>query len=455
MPQVLWFLVGVAVTLAAMILFARRRTSAGSVVDSAADEAARMTQPPSNDEPTSTSSSQSADRDAPLPLTSAERTELELARRILDDTVRDLEALAGGIGRELAGLASAIEGHALHLLEAHEPRSRSARASQESLRSALRRLRTFSEKFLCFARVEPVSARRIDVRNLLEAIAEDVAALGARLRVETASAEFLPAVLGDERALRSAMLFLVETLIWLDRSASKVSLTARAEIQDEHETRVMIEIAVETESAEASFVATDDRAVHIGYVAARNLLEAMGGELAFDGVDGLQQNCYVSLPVHVRDEIPRSDRFESIVAPIELRDEPPRIPHHYGGVLILEGDPQLREMIAHELRARGRNIVSCVDSAAARSLIDATPDRFEVAILAADARGESLETVLDHACSKIPSLRVLVLGSTSGLTAHRVPAGIPIFALRKPFGVAELRAGLEEVLGAQPIDQRR
>ena len=449
MPEFLWFLAGIVASLAAIAVFARartrelhERTDASLSAPPALDPGAEPIAAPRVESP----SAVRPDRESIGTLTAEERTELDLARRILNDTVRDLEALAGGLGRELAGLSSAIEGHTLHLLEADPARTRSERASRDSLANSLRRLRTFSEKFLCFAHVDEVVGRRVEVRPLLDAVARDISALGTRLRVETDAAEFLPAVRGDQRCLHNAILFLAETLVSLERRATRVSLTARAEVYDESETRVSIEIAVESDGIDHE-AEPNERIVHLGYVAARNLIEAMSGHLAFDGVEGLTQWSFVSLPVYDSEE---SDETSTTTELASIVTTEPR--HDFGGVLILEGDPELREMVAHELRVQGRNIVSCVDGAAARSLIDATPERFEVAILAEDSRVENLETVVRHACAKIPGVRILVLGTMRRIPAGVVPPATTLLALHKPFGVLELRAALGELLGNPLIE---
>ena len=445
MPQLLWFIAGVAVALAAMLLFARTRRTPVPVAAPTTPSAA----PPEA---------------VPAPLTDEERAELALARRILDETVRDLDGLASGLGSEIASLATAIEGHALFLVEACGNGGRDAvraagqnRASVESLRSSLRRLRTFSEKFLCFARVDDLVPERVDVRTVLREVAQEIDAFGARLRVEIEAAEFLPTVLADRHALRNAIVFLTETLMRIERRATRVSLRARAELREDAATRVEIELSVEADELAEGVVdpapsEASIRTINLGYVAARNLIEAMAGRLAFDEVEGLSLSCFVSLPVWLGAELDgdvviESDRPATDAAASGATSIP-TTPHHWGGVLILEGDPQVREMLAHELRPTGRKIVSCVDGAAARSLIEATPERFEVAILAEDSRVEGLEAVARLAAERIADIRILVLGSARALREGVLPSSTVLHALRKPFGIDELRRALRELLGA-------
>lgn len=441
MPQFLWFLAGVATTLVAVLWFLHHRRRPIARSDAAAP-AAPIALPPIE------------------ALDDGERAELMLARRILDETVRDLDGLASGLGSEIASLATAIEGHALFLLEASDAEAerfgRGAirnHASVENLRSSLRRLRTFSEKFLCFAGVDELVPERVDVRPLLRSVAQEIGALGASLCVEVEAAEFLPAVLADRCALRNALVFLVESLMRLDRRATRVSMLARAEVQEDAATRVEIELSVEADDGAPPSPPSDAsvRTINLGYVAARNLIEAMTGRLSFDEVEGLSLSCFVSLPGWVGAEVEDDATSPSTFGPPidELLDT---TPHHWGGVLILEGDPQVREMLAHELRPTGRKIVSCVDGAAARSLIEATPERFEVAILAEDSRVEGLESIAALAAERIAGVRILVLGSTRTLRPGLLPATTTVRALRRPFGVPELRLALRDLLGVPAGD---
>lgn len=372
-------------------------------------------------------------------LSGSERVELELARRVLDETTRDLESLANGLGQELATIACAIEGHAELLCEAlGEPRLIAARA--ELLTIGVRRLRMFSEKILSFSQVDSLPVDRLDARSVLSDLAEEIEEAGSRLKVRVSTSEYLPPVLASERALRNAALFLVDTLLRIETRASRLELRAHAQIYEDQDTRVQIEVCAEADEAGPPHEPTD-HAVHLGYIAARNLLEAQGASLSFDEVEGLSVACFISLPTAQQELLP-----EPVV---ELPRVEPEAPHKFGGVLILESDPAVRSLISHELRALGRKMVSCVDGASARELLEATPERFQLAILDTDARIECGASIARLAAERIPGIQVLLL--TTGPARRGVgDLGCDVRVLAKPFGLHELREMLREMLDSTP-----
>ena len=59
---------------------------------------------------------------------------------------------------------------------------------------------------------------------------------------------------------------------------------------------MQIEICAEAEDAGPPHEPTD-HAVHLGYIAARNLLDSQNARLSFDEVEGLSVACFLSLPI--------------------------------------------------------------------------------------------------------------------------------------------------------------
>jgi CheY-like chemotaxis protein len=368
-------------------------------------------------------------------LSGPDRVEVELARRLLDETTRDLETLANGLGEELATMASAIEGHAQLLCEGlGDPQVIAVRADR--LWTGVRRLRMFSEKILSFGQVDTLPIAPVDARSALDQIAQEIEETGSRLKVRVTSSGYLPPMLANERALRNAALFLVDTLLRIETRASRVELHAYAEVFDDQATRVRIEIWAEADESGTPHAPTD-HAVHLGYIAARNLLEAQGARLAFDEVEGLSVACFLSFPT----------TQETAVLPEPVEPEVAETPHHYGGVLILESDPEVRSLIAHELQALGRKMVSCVDGASARSLLEATPDRFEMAVLSADARVEGGCSIAALAAERIDNVRILLL-TTRPIAPGELPECGEVRVLQKPFGLQELRDTIRSMAGS-------
>jgi CheY-like chemotaxis protein len=405
MPQLLWFLVGFATCLViAFLASARQRRPARRRV---------------------------------AKTSAADRVELRLARSILDDTSRDIEALAASVGREIGALASAVQGNADLLAEEVGSRGRSA-----GLENSVRRLRLFAEKILSFAHVQELPIGPVDMRALVSRLVREIDELGLGLTVEHATSEFLPPALGSEVALRDAILFLVDTLLHIESRTGRLHLRTYAQVCNEAATCIEVEICAEAEAGAPQREPPSRTAVQLGYVAARNLLEAMGAGLSFDEIEGLSVTCVVTLPTaQIEDDAPCLDT-----------PAVPEHPHQYGGVLVLEDDPEIRELLATELGRTGRNVVTCVDGASARSLIEATPERFELVVLERDARIESGESIARFAAQRIrdPKILLLTTGNTT-CPSSLLETGARVEVVRKPFGVRDLRARLELLVGPPAI----
>ena len=376
------------------------------------------------------------------------KLDVDVAREMLDDTSRGLESLADSVGGELANLASGVVGNAELLCEAiGEPPLIAGRADK-LLRSA-RRLRIFSEKILSFANTAQLHVRPLRVHDFLAGIGRELESYsGNGISVELETSEFLPPALVSEHELRNALMFLVDTLLYLESRASRVSLRAYAQISEYQDTRIEIEICAEAEDPNQPQRPVRE-AVQLGYLAARNLLAAQGATLGFKQLEGLSVSCFVGLqatdPIEIDDQ---STRLEPPAVAAEL----PRTSHPYGGVLLLEGEESIRGLVAHELEKSGRNIVSCVDGAAARSLLEATPSRFELVVLDAEARLEDGISIARRALELSPEISILILENGK---PHPLPEELQlpnVWELYKPFGIQELRKALLGVLEAKTTD---
>jgi DNA-binding response OmpR family regulator len=91
--------------------------------------------------------------------------------------------------------------------------------------------------------------------------------------------------------------------------------------------------------------------------------------------------------------------------------------------------------------------VSCVDGASARSLLEATPDRFEMAVLSADARVEGGCSIAALAAERIDNVRILLL-TTRPIAPGELPECGEVCVLQKPFGLQELRDTIRSMAGS-------
>jgi hypothetical protein len=87
-------------------------------------------------------------------------------------------------------------------------------------------------------------------------------------------------------------------------------------------------------------------------------------------------------------------------------------------------------------------VFACADIAAARSFLEATPDRFEVLIVDHAQRLDADTTLLPTIQRRVPDLKICVLGQSASAAT-----GWPeVHCIQKPFGVHELRRALASVL---------
>ena len=414
MNSLLWFLLGCALSLGTMLLLAR--------------SARRRHQ-----------------REAEVLRRRLERSDSQSGaetRNLVVGETANVETVAVSIGQELGNLATSVEGHAQSLCEvigdpAHVP------VRMEQLWNSVRRLRFFSEKILSFVHREPLPVRAIDIRELLTGVRQELEDhSGGSLEVNLVCADTLQQALGDAIALRNAVLFLVETLLGLEPDAGVLALRAHTRF-DDAEGQPSIEIEIQAQCEDVMHPRRHAaESIQLGYVAARNLIVGQDGRLAFEHSPGLNATARIWLT------IASSDEAVPIREPVvELR--PPLPPHRFGGVLILENDASLRGLLSQEVERFGRNILSIGDGAAARSLFDATPERFELLVLAQGARRGPTEQLALHALEQSPEVKVLLLAQEHDLLEQLAPElRNRCHVVTKPFGLMELREALCHVLGS-------
>jgi DNA-binding response OmpR family regulator len=117
----------------------------------------------------------------------------------------------------------------------------------------------------------------------------------------------------------------------------------------------------------------------------------------------------------------------------------------HGGALVLESDPAVRALLSQELKAAGRAVFACADGAAARTFLEATPERFELLVVDEAQRLDASDPLAATIRRVAPQLRILAL--------WRGPLGPQpdwpgLQHVAKPFGVHELRAALASILAA-------
>lgn len=370
------------------------------------------------------------------------RLEAEFARHVVTESEQPLHSLANGIGRELADLATAVQGNAQLLCEvASEPELVPRRC--EHLWAGVNRLRMLTEKLLTFARDARLDRHAIDVALFLENVQREIETIhGSMLSVQIATSPFLPPALAHGRSLHNAIRFIVDTLLEIEPRTYTVSIAAYADVAEDDATSVTIEICAEAEES-GKPTRTPKEALELGYLAARRSLEAQSAHLAIQQVEGTSATAFITLEA----ELAELDAFDDEEA------SPETSVHEFGGVLVLERNASIRSMIATEVERCGRKILTCIDAASARVLLEATPERFELLILEDSAPHVGGLGIAKTALRRTPHVKVLVLGNI----AEKAPidaADSQLRVLRKPFGILELRTLLGTLLSPDSAPER-
>lgn len=352
--------------------------------------------------------------------------------------------VARGVSGELADLATAIEGDVELLCETLGQPSRLP-ARIERLWRDLERLRSFSEKLQALAHVGPAELQVVDLRPLLDALRDDVERhTRGGVEVQCSVAECLPLALTNPELLSKALRFVMETMFALEEGAPALSIEATTRIADGEAPSINLRIAAHARGQGEGAGEARSTRVQLGYTAARNLLEAGGGSLVIEHAPGSSAEARVHLPAAA------AGAAAPPPEPLAPGREPDPQVHPYGGVLVLEPDPSLRELIVEEMARWNRRAVPCRDAAAAAALLGAAAERFELLIVQArgpDSRG--LRVALESLKTN-PGLRALLLvDGPEGISwpaEHRERCAV----LAKPFGAHTLR---EVVAGLLPEPQ--
>ncbi len=368
--------------------------------------------------------------------------ERELLDGLVEDTNQHLELIARGVGGQLADLASGVEGSAQQLCESiGDPRNIAIYA--ELLWGNVRQLRLFSEKLISFSSLA-TDPQPTDIPAFLTELRHDLEAFAASgIKVELTTSGYLPKALVTARDLRYALLFLVDTMLAMESNTSHLSLRAHTDLTEipGEETRIAVELCASAEPSDKQR-APIQQDVRLGYLAARNLLEAQEASFSIEHVEGISVSCFVNLlPASIEES---DEAITEIPTPIEV--EGPSQPvetHEYGGILLLENDRSIRQMLSLELEQTGRNIFLCTDGASARSLVEATPERFELLILDHNAPIEAGDKLATDVLERHEGIKVLLLTARTA-PSHQLGAssGGRFVELCKPFGILEFRDAL-------------
>ncbi len=370
--------------------------------------------------------------------------------------------LAQAVGQTLATIVSGIEGSMFRLIES-APQLRAETDGIEALWLGVRRLRRFHDKMTRYARQPERSSGQTSVERLLHSLREELSSSALGLQITCKMPVNRALLAGELDELLVALTLVLTALHQLEHGALRLQIRAEpCFAQDDAHMQIELCLERNEETRVGPQSATPTPMFLIARAAAQNLVRAHGGTLTITHEAGHEARALLRLPLAADETRPSAAQpVATPVAATPVAATPAAEPtvvlprtHSYGGVLLIENDAAVRSMLAAEFKAQGRAVCACADGAAARSLIQATPERFEILVVDEAARLADTDLLASTAARMCPELRVFVL---SDLHLDLLPQALAprVLSIRKPFGVHELRRALSAALtaesGARPL----
>lgn len=357
----------------------------------------------------------------------------------------DARRVATSIAEEIADLASAIEGSAFEFVAAAPERDRLPGAAQHFLAS-VQRLRVLHGKLVAFGnQAEPV-AGTADLGEVVRSLTDELQHLRLGLELETELAAGLPPVAMGPEVARNALLFVCSAMFRAEPGATHLTITTEHGLaQDEPQLRVEILLEWVADPSSSMTPSAHESGVALALDAASRLVESHGGDVIMNRLPGRAIRTLVRVPTTIATERPGPATPRALPEP-----QPAPRQHDFGGALVVEADPDVRAMLAKELRAAGRAVFACADGTSARTFLEATPDRFELLIVDQHGRLDDGDALGETIRRLTPDLKICVLSRAGEpLAGTRAQDDWPdLRRIEKPFGVHELRQALASVLRA-------
>jgi PAS domain S-box-containing protein len=298
-------------------------------------------------------------------------------------------------------------------------------------RDALRTVERILSESLDFLRSPRLRASSVDLRTLLQGVAETTrAATDARavvMRVQVQDGENVE-FLADPHKLRQALVNLVENAVQACAPGEgRVCLSGRRSSD-------RVEIDVEDNGSGISddrrervfepFFTSKGHGTGLGLAVVKQVIEAHGGHVWFDTSEGQGTTFHLSLPFRP--------------APVEMSTPAPRVAHSHR-VLVVEDDPDSREILLGALRDAGHQVVGVANAEEALDRLAHQPPDIVISDYQLGTGGATGEAVVRAAHQHHPPIpAVLVTGTTA-------PRGDAEVALSKPLAVSELLSAIERL----------
>jgi two-component system cell cycle sensor histidine kinase/response regulator CckA len=355
-----------------------------------------------------------------------------------------LGQLAGGVAHDFNNVLAAINGFA-QLLEEGLARDDSRRHDVEEIRKAAERATRITRQLLAFSRHQVPASARVDLVQMVQDLSRMLRAVlpaTIELRVMSESGVSTIEVLADRTQLEQVIMNLCVNArdamptggsLSIDVRTGTTPETARTAVVEVRDTGVGMSPEVQTHVFEPFFTTKEPgRGTGLGLATVYGVVRQHEGSVEIASVVGEGTTVTVRLPM-----APPS------AEPIVPQSSGTAQDRSSGGrVLLVEDEPQVREIAARFLRRGGYEVLTAVDGCVALELLASNP----IDLILTDSampgmRGEDLAVEVARIR---PGLPVILM---SGYSDPAAPASSAVAAfLQKPFTLPDLLAEVHRMI---------
>jgi PAS domain S-box-containing protein len=392
----------------------------------------------------------------------SERKRAEEERARLEESLRQaqkiesLGLLAGGIAHDFNNLLTVINGYA-NLLESQTPAGDPRRGKIVEVRKAGERAAGLTRQLLAFGRRQRLEARVFDLRDVLGNLEKMLCRLiGEDVRLVWASGLDVPRVKADPGQIEQVVMNLVINArdamphggtITVEVTSAVLDETyaaAHAEVQPGRyavvavsDTGVGISPEIQPRIFEPFFTTKEiGKGTGLGLATVYGVVKQSGGHISLYSEPGVGTTFKVYLPA----------ASSSGVAESSACDEPaPR-----GGtetILLVEDEPQVRELARGILDSQGYRVLACADPRQALDVCDREPGTIDLMLTDVVMPGMNGPELHERLLPHRPRMRVIYMsGYTDCAIVQQGTLTSQTAFIQKPFTPGTLGAKVRAVL---------
>ena len=374
--------------------------------------------------------------------TALEEIEVTQQRVIQGERLRALGEMAAGVAHDFNNALTTILGRARLLLDRiGEPElQRQLRVIEKAARDAAQTVRRIQE-FTRMRHARPVQA--VDLNQIVDEVVDltrsrwkdeaQARQVSYDIRVEAAP---LPPVAGDPSELREALTNLVFNALDAMPDGGQVTLKTAAETGQVScvvaDTGIGMSEEVRRRVFDPFFTTKGEKGTGLGLSVVYGIIARHGGEIEVQSQEGCGSAFTIRLPV--AQEIPAA-----------LEKTPPLQPPRSAKILVIDDEPELREVLEELLASQGHAVVACADGRSGLTALE--EGRFDLVITdlaMPEVTGWQVASAVKLRHPGTPVALLTGYGDRIDPEEAR-PKGVD-FLLSKPFGLEEIAATVAQAL---------